>query len=98
MLPGMVRRHNSPDPLAPANEPRWLVVRDRCSRPLRYSVLPPRVDLKAALAAERQRLVDDGWTTDELTRYQFVFCQRGDERVCVLIESCEPGTAGLGHG
>jgi hypothetical protein len=44
-------------------------------------VLPPNADLKAALAAERQRLVDEGWAADELTRYSFVFCRRANERV-----------------
>jgi hypothetical protein len=98
MLSRMARRRSSPDPLATVDRTRWLVIRDRCSRPLRNTVLPPNSDLKAALAAERQRLVDEGWTADKLTRYQFVFCERGNERVCVCIECYEPGTAPLGHG
>jgi hypothetical protein len=43
-------------------------------------------------------LVDEGWTAEELTRYSFVYCQRENERVCVLIECFEPGTAPIGHG
>jgi hypothetical protein len=66
--------------------------------PCGHSLLPPNTDLKAALAAERQRLLDEGWTADELTRYAFVFCRRENERVCVSIEHFEPGTAALGHG
>lgn len=94
----MARRRSSPDPLETVNAPRWLVVRDMCSRPLRHSVLPPNADLKAALGTERQRLVDEGWTADKLTRYSFVHCQRENERVCISIECFEPGAAPLGHG
>jgi hypothetical protein len=64
---------------------------------MRYSTLPPNADLRAALAAERQRLVDEGWTAEVLTRYSFVYCQRENERVCISIEAYEPGTAPLGH-
>src|ERR1700681_2857703 len=94
----MARRLSNPDPLATVAEMRWLVVRDVCSRPLRHSVLPPNSDLRAALAAEQKRLVDEGWNSEELTRYSFVYCQRGNERVCVSIECFEPGTAPIGHG
>ena len=79
---GHGRYRSVPDPLATVREPRWLVIRDRTSSPLRYLQLPGGTDLKATLAAERQRLIDEGWTADQLTRYQFVFCQRGEERVC----------------
>lgn len=93
----MARRRSNPDPLATVAATRWLVVRDVCSRPLRHSVLPPNANLKAALAGERQRLIDEGWTADALTRYSFVYCQREIERVCVSIECFEPGTAPIGH-
>jgi len=36
------------------------------SRPLRYAQLVPGADLRAALAGERQRLIDEGWTADVL--------------------------------
>jgi hypothetical protein len=98
MIGLMARRRSGPDPLATVPERRWLVIRNACSQPLRHSVLPPNANLKAALAAERQRLVDEGWTADELTRYAFVFCRRENERVCVSIECFEPGTAPIGHG
>jgi hypothetical protein len=94
----MARCRSSPDPLATVNAMRWLVVRDVCSRPLRHAVLPPNAHLRAALAAERQGLIDEGWTAEEMTRYPFVYCQRENERVCVSIECFEPGTAPIGHG
>ncbi len=94
----MARYRSSPDPLATVNAMCWLVVRDVCSRPLRHSMLQPNTDLRAALAAERQRLVDEGWIANELTRYSFVYCQRENERVCISIECFEPGTAPLGQG
>jgi len=43
-------------------------------------------------------MIADGWLADELTRYQFVFCQRGNDRWSVQIECYEPGTAPIGHG
>ena len=49
-----------PDPLATVKEPRWLVVRDVCNRPLRHIQLQPNADLRAALEAERQRMITDG--------------------------------------
>ena len=51
------------------NEPRWLVVRDRCSRPLNFTLLPPGTDLKAAMTAEHERRIADGWKADELGCY-----------------------------
>lgn len=94
----MARRRSSPDPLATVNQVRWLVTRDTCSRPVEYTVLSPGSDLKAALANARQRLVSEGWTADSMTRHSFVFCQKGNERVCVSVECFEPGTAPIGHG
>lgn len=68
------------------------------SRPIRHAELPPGANLKAALATERERLIVEGWRADELERYAFCFCERGNERVCISIECYEPGKAGLGHG
>lgn len=98
MLSAMPRYRSVPDPLATVLEPRWLIVRDRVSRPIRHAELPPGANLKAALAQERQLLIAEGWQADELTRYAFCFCERGNERVCISIECYEPGMAGLGHG
>jgi hypothetical protein len=94
----MATRRSSLDSLATVNATHWLVSRDICSRPLWHSVLSPNANLKVALATERQRLVNEGWTANELTRYTFVYCQREHERVCISIECYEPGQAPLGHG
>jgi hypothetical protein len=56
MLRAMARRRSSPDPLATVEELRWLVVRGRCRRALRWVELPPKANLRAALEAERARL------------------------------------------
>jgi hypothetical protein len=74
------------------------VIRDRVSLPVRYTQLPPGVDLSAALAQERERLIADGWCAEELTRHAFCFCDRGDERVCVSIDCYEPGHVPISHG
>jgi hypothetical protein len=60
----MVRRRRSIDALATVDELRWLVVRDRLSRPIEFGVLAPRADLRAAIDAERARRAADGWTVD----------------------------------
>jgi hypothetical protein len=69
----MGRYRSVPDPLATVSEPRWLVVRDRASRPVVNRALPGGADLKATLAAERQRLIGEGWRADPMTRYSFVY-------------------------
>jgi hypothetical protein len=94
----MGRYRSVPDPLATVGEPRWLVIRDRASRPVRYLQLQSGTDLKATLAAERQRLIGEGWRADPLTRYSFVFCERDAERWCISIECFEPGHGPVGHG
>jgi len=81
------------------NEPRWLVVRDACSRAIEFQALAPTADLRAALNARTGALAADGWQIGDIPRNcSFVFCQRGNERLYVAIECYEPGTAGLGHG
>lgn len=94
----MGRSRSAPDPLSKAAEPRWLVVRDRFSRPVRNMMLSPGTDLRAALEAERGRLIREGWNVDEPTRYAFLFADRDNERVCVSIEVFEPGRTPVGHG
>jgi hypothetical protein len=94
----MGRYRSIPDPLATVSEPRWLVVRERASRPVSYRALPSGADLKATLEAERQCLMDEGWRAEPMTRYSFVYCERDDERRCISIECYEPGHAPVGHG
>jgi hypothetical protein len=94
----MGRSRSISDSLRKAAEPRWLVVRDRFSRPLRHVMLAPGTDLRAALEAERTRLMREGWNVDEPTRYAFLFADKDNERVCVSIEVYEPGRMPVGHG
>ncbi len=94
----MARRRTSPDPLATADERRWLVVRDICSRPLRHVQLRPNADLRAALEVERRSMIADGWVCDEVKRWAFCFASKDNERVCIGIEHVEPGTSLIGHG
>jgi hypothetical protein len=55
------RRRGQYDPLQTVDRVMWLVVTDRCSAAIRTSELAPRTDLKATLAAERERMIADGW-------------------------------------
>src|ERR1700761_3528387 len=94
------RRHlGEIDSLQPVDEPRWLVLRDRCNRALEYRELWPRSDLRAAMNIERERMCASGWQLEPIPRNcSFCFATRGHERVSIVIECFEPGTAGLGHG
>jgi hypothetical protein len=93
------RKRGATDSLNPVNEPRWLVVRDACSRAIEFQALAPGAGLRAALKTRTAVLAADGWQIGDIPRNcSFVFCERGNERLCVGIECYEPGTAGLGHG
>jgi hypothetical protein len=93
------RKRGATDSLNPVNEPRWLVVRDACSRAIEFRGLAPGADLRAALKIRTGALAADGWQIGDIPRNcSFVFCERRNERLCVAIECYEPGTAGLGHG
>lgn len=46
------RKRQSPDPLAPIDEPSWLVVRDAHGNILEASELAPNSNLYTALTAE----------------------------------------------
>jgi hypothetical protein len=91
-------RHACVDPLATCGQSRWLVVRDRQSRPLEYKQLGPRADLRAAMLAKRAELVALGWLAAQLKANRgFFFCERENERICVSVESYEPGHALYGY-
>jgi hypothetical protein len=80
------------DSLAPVASYRWLVIRDRYSFVLRFEKLRPHCDLRAAMNAERERYLLEGWSAGDVPRNCcFFFCERSNERVCVAIECFEPG-------
>lgn len=80
-------------------EPRWLVIRNRCSQAIEYRVLWPRSDLRGAIEAERARMGADGWHVEDIPHNcAFCFASRDQERICISVECFEPGIAGLGHG
>jgi hypothetical protein len=91
-------RRGSVDLLATCDEPRWLVIRDRQSRPLEFTQLSPRADQRAAMLIRRAQLIAQGWRAGELKKNRgFYFCERENERICVSVESYEPGQAPRGH-
>lgn len=97
MAPG--KRRGIADPLKSLRDPRWLVIRDRCSRAIEYRELWLGTDLRAAMEFERARPAAEGWRVEDIPKNcAFCFADRGEERVCIAIECYEPGTAGLGHG
>jgi hypothetical protein len=91
-------RRGRPDALETTDEPRWLVVRDRVSRPIEYHVLAAGADLRAAMAAKQAQLTTAGWRVDPIPKKcGFFFADRDTERVCVSVESFEPAS-GAAHG
>ena len=81
------------DSLVAVDAYRWLVIRDRYSMVMECQRLRPLADLRAALRAERERRVREGWTAGEIPRNcSFFFCDRQEERVCIAIECFEPGS------
>jgi hypothetical protein len=84
-------RHNF---FARTDEPRWLVVQDRCSRPISSTCLPPGSDLRAALDDAVAQRKADGWTIEDHDgRWLWggFFCHRDGERVSVLLVAVDPG-------
>ncbi len=61
------RRRSEPDPLAPVNEPTWLVARE-FREPLEVTLLAPMADLRSVLIAAREARRADGWTVEEIGR------------------------------
>jgi hypothetical protein len=94
----MGTRRGRPDALETTSEPRWLVVRDRASRPLEYQALPEDADLRSAMAAKQAQLRTAGWRVEAIpAKCGFFFADRDNERVCVSVECFEPA-ATAAHG
>jgi len=92
------RRRSEPDPLAPVNEPTWLVVR-QFRDPSEVTALEPMADLRKVLTAAREARMADGWSAEEIgRRCAFFYCSRGGQRVWVGIEKRDPMSPTLGHG
>jgi hypothetical protein len=95
----MARRRGAVDSLNSVDAPRWLVLRDRCSRVIEYRALAPRTDLRAALRAQGAALAADGWQIGDTPRNcAFFFCERGNDRWYISIEHFEPGQVPVSHG
>jgi hypothetical protein len=89
----MVIRRGRTDALDVSREMRWLVVRDRASRPLEYRELPAGSNLRAAMATQRAELAAAGWLVDPIPKNcGFFFADRDNDRVCVAIECFEPAS------
>lgn len=87
MRHGHHTRRSAPDPLAPIDDPTWLVVRDMCGQLLERTDLAPRTDQRAILAAAREARIAHGWLADEVgPRCSQFFATRGGERVVVGVE------------
>jgi hypothetical protein len=85
------RKRSSPDPLARAGAPTWLVVRNAVNAVLESTELVPETDLRAALTAARDARIAAGWLADEIgPACGFFFASRGSERVLVTVERKDP--------
>jgi hypothetical protein len=87
----MSPRRGRTDALETSREPRWLVVRDRLSRPIEHWELGAGADLRAAMAAKHAELAAAGWRVDSIPKKcGFFFADRDNDRVCVAVECFEP--------
>jgi len=92
----MPRGRALPDPLAPVNARRWLVVRNRFSQPVAARAIAALAELRAELQSERERREREGWITEPTPAAgAFFFCSRNGERECVGIECHAPGALRL---
>jgi hypothetical protein len=73
-----MRRKGESDALKSVNEARWLVVRNRLSYVVSCLALTPKADLRAAMSAERNRWVAEGWHAEASLRHcAFFFLRSG---------------------
>jgi len=92
------RKRSEPDPLAPVNEPAWLVVR-QFRDPLEITPLTPMADLRSILVAAREARRAAGWTVEEIGgRSSSFFCSKDGKRVMVGIERRDPASPPSNHG
>jgi len=92
------RKRSEPDPLAPIDEPPWLVVRQFWD-PLEVTPLAPMADLRNVLVAAREARKVDGWVVEEIgRRSSSFFCSKDGTRVMVGIERRDPTQSPLNHG
>lgn len=90
----MIRRRNSYDPLEPAPEPRWLVIRGMTGATLSARAIPADTNLKRLFVATMLEWVDAGWELEEFgSRTGTFFCHRGVERRMVSIQPGDPHEA-----
>lgn len=87
------RKRQRFDFLARTDQPRWLVVADRCSRIIECSRIEPGADLRAVLENALAQRKADGWTVadhDGRWVWSGFFCERNGERVSVSLAAVEP--------
>jgi hypothetical protein len=92
----MVTRRGRTDALEISRESRWLVVRDRLSRPLEHRVLSVGSDLRAAMVAKQVELAAAGWRVDSIPKNcGFFFADRDNDHLCVAMECFEPASSSV---
>jgi hypothetical protein len=85
------RKRQRFDPLATVREKRYLVVRDRTSQLIAYSVLASGTNLRAALEDAASARAADGWTVEKINYIAALFfCSRQKERLSVSIVAVDP--------
>lgn len=89
-MPGRKRR-SEPDPLAPIDQPTWLVAWGPFRDVLESTWLPPETDLRGVLETARRARMSEGWDAQVIgSRCSFFFCTREGIRIMVAIERRDP--------
>jgi hypothetical protein len=87
----MARRRAAHDPLEPAAEPRWYVVRSMHGTVIESRELPAGADLKRVFILAMLQWIDAGWGLGEFSSTSATFfCHRNPERRMVSIDPTDP--------
>jgi hypothetical protein len=87
-------RRSRPDPLATANEPRWLV-----TQTMHHAVLSCHeiaADLHTVMREALAAVAADGWQPESDGAWGFYFAMRGAERVQINLQQVPPGALTYG--
>ena len=85
-------RRSRPDPLATANEPRWLVTSTLYGAALSSREIPPGANLHQVIADALASSAAAGWQPETDGEWGVFFARRGTERVQVTLQHVHSGT------
>ncbi len=92
----MSRRRVRFDPLATADRPRWLVVKDMHGSVIDSTLIAAGADLHGLMATTIRARQSDGWSVENDGSYGFLFCHKAGVRRMVAIVQVDPAEPAAG--